>query len=108
MSRKYQYQRLPDTSTAVDLPHHHHYSTTKRMRRNSRDFIHHRSVLFGILIGLAFALIALFTLLPSLSINYYDTQSTISSGDTSNTLFTTFAGSSRYARHHRHDEDAPR
>lgn len=110
MSKKHQYQRLPDTTTVIDLPHQNF--KTKGMRRNSREFIHHRSVLFGIFIGLAFAIITLLTLLPSLSINYFDTQQTTSSDDT-NTLFTTFAGSAsnRYARHHRKDnnaEDAPR
>lgn len=91
MSKKHHYQRLSDTTT-LELPPH------KSMRRNSREFIHHRSILFGIFIGLAFAIITLLALLPSLSINYFDDiQPTTSSDDTKTTLFTT--GSNRYARH---------
>lgn len=41
--------------------------------RRTKEFIHHRSVLFGIFIGIAFA-ISIFTLLPSLSMSYYQQQ----------------------------------
>lgn len=77
MSKNCRYKRIPDTSTTtLEIPHEMSY------RRNSREFIHHRSILFGIFIGLAFAIITLLTLLPSLSINYFDMQQ----------MTTTFAG----------------
>lgn len=77
MSKNCRYKRIPDTSTTtLEIPHEMSY------RRNNREFIHHRSILFGIFIGLAFAIITLLTLLPSLSINYFDMQQ----------MTTTFAG----------------
>lgn len=106
MSKKHQYHRLTDATT-IELPHN-----TKGIRRNNREFIHHRSILFGIFIGLAFAIITLLTLLPSLSINYFDMQQITNSDDTK-TLFTTLAGSAsnRYTKHRKDNvitEDASR
>uniref|UniRef100_A0A336K9H2 N-acetylgalactosaminide beta-1,3-galactosyltransferase n=1 Tax=Culicoides sonorensis TaxID=179676 RepID=A0A336K9H2_CULSO len=85
--KNYKYQRLPDLSTTkMELPELDHNHNIE-MHHKNKDFIHYRSIMFGILIGLAFTTITILTLLPYLSINLVDMQSLMTS-DT-NTFFMT-------------------